>query len=49
MATTGYIASLVGPPMLGFLGEHYGLLNALILVLVGTVISGFLSRAAKPL
>lgn len=49
VATTGYIASLVGPPMLGFLGEHFGLLNALIFVLVGTVVSGFLSKAAKPL
>lgn len=33
VATTGYIAFLVGPPMLGFLGEHWGLRSAMIVVL----------------
>lgn len=33
VATTGYIAFLVGPPMLGFLGEHLGLRSAMIVVL----------------
>lgn len=32
-ATIGYAAFLVGPPSLGFLGEHYGLRTALIAVL----------------
>ena len=48
VATTGYIAFLVGPPALGFLGEHFGLLHALIAVLIGIGIAGSLSRAAKP-
>ncbi|MBB4692211.1 MFS transporter [Paractinoplanes abujensis] len=34
VATAGYVAFLVGPPALGFLGEHYGLRNAMIVVLV---------------
>lgn len=34
VATTGYIAFLVGPPLLGFLGQHYGLRNAMIVVLI---------------
>ncbi|MCK1798434.1 MFS transporter [Streptomyces sp. XM4193] len=32
-ATIGYVAFLVGPPALGFLGDHYGLRTAMILVL----------------
>jgi fucose permease len=34
VATAGYVAFLVGPPALGFLGEHYGLRAAMITVLV---------------
>lgn len=49
VATTGYIAFLVGPPALGFLGEHFGLLRALITVLIGIIIAGSLSRVARPL
>ncbi|KQY94473.1 hypothetical protein ASD24_02635 [Paenibacillus sp. Root52] len=49
VATSGYIASLVGPPALGFLGEHYGLLNAMIAVLIGVMISGTLTRSARPI
>ncbi|NUU61715.1 MFS transporter [Paenibacillus agri] len=49
VATMGYLASLVGPPVLGFLGEHFGLLRAMIVVLIGIVVSGFLTRSAKPL
>lgn len=48
VATTGYFAALVGPPVLGFLGEHFGLLRALIVVLIGIIIAGSLSRAARP-
>lgn len=32
VAVFGYSSMLVGPPVLGFLGEHYGVLNAFILV-----------------
>lgn len=49
VATMGYIASLVGPPALGFLGEHFGLLRALIAVLIGIVISASLTKSARPI
>ena len=29
VAIIGYCAFLVGPPLLGFLGQHFGILNAL--------------------
>ncbi|MFE7329547.1 MFS transporter [Streptomyces sp. NPDC057565] len=34
VATIGYVAFLVGPPALGFLGDHYGLRSAMLVVLV---------------
>lgn len=37
VATAGYLAFLVGPPALGFLGEHHGL-RAAILVVVGLLV-----------
>ncbi|PNQ82979.1 MFS transporter [Paenibacillus sp. F4] len=49
VATIGYIAFLVGPPGLGFLGEHIGLLHALIVVLVGVIVAGWISGAAQPI
>ncbi|WP_217249545.1 MFS transporter [Streptomyces sp. AC602_WCS936] len=33
VATIGYVAFLVGPPALGFLGDHYGLRPAMVVVL----------------
>ena len=33
VAITGYLAFLVGPPLLGFLGEHFGLRSAMMVVL----------------
>jgi MFS family permease len=47
VAMIGYCAFLVGPPLIGFLGEHLGLLHALLLVLVLIVVAGFASRAAR--
>lgn len=47
VATIGYLAFLVGPPLIGFLGEHFGLLNGLIAVLVLIVIAGLVSGAAR--
>lgn len=48
-ATIGYIAFLCGPPILGFISEHIGLLNTLF-VIVGLIIaSGLFSGAARPL
>ncbi len=48
VASFGYIAFLVGPPALGFLGETWGLLN-MFYVLVGLfVVSVIFVGAAKP-
>ncbi|WP_420113761.1 MFS transporter, partial [Pseudactinotalea sp.] len=48
-AIVGYIAFLVGPPTLGFLGEEYGLRPALIVVLVLVLAAAFAAPAARPL
>jgi fucose permease len=48
VATLGYVAFLVGPPAIGFLGEHIGILNALFLVLALVVVAGLASPAARP-
>ncbi|WP_342666405.1 MFS transporter [Mycetocola saprophilus] len=48
VATTGYIAFLVGPPLLGFLGEHYGLRSAMIVVLAVVAVAIFLAPAVRP-
>ncbi|WP_462380631.1 MFS transporter [Pseudomonas sp. Marseille-QA0892] len=45
VATLGYLAFLVGPPSLGFLGEAYGLRSALLVVMV-LVASTFLMAPA---
>lgn len=42
-ATLGYIAFLVGPPALGFLGEDYGLRSALIAVLALVAVAALAS------
>lgn len=47
VATIGYLAFLVGPPLIGFLGEHFGLLHALLAVLVLIVLAGLVSGAAR--
>ncbi|RKP48958.1 MFS transporter [Cohnella endophytica] len=49
VSTVGYIAFLVGPPVLGLIGQSVGLLRALIVVLIAVVVAGLLSQAAKPL
>ncbi|WP_344600150.1 MFS transporter [Streptomyces glaucus] len=48
VATIGYVAFLVGPPGLGFLGDHYGLRTAMTVVLVLVVAAVFLAPAAGP-
>ncbi len=48
VATIGYCAFLVGPPLIGVLGEHVGILNALLVVLVLIVASGLAAGAARP-
>ncbi|WP_227497047.1 MFS transporter [Planctomonas psychrotolerans] len=47
VATIGYCAFLVGPPLIGFLGEQVGLLNALLVVLVLVAVAGLASGAAR--
>lgn len=49
VSTAGYLAFLVGPPVLGIIGESVGLLRALIVVLISVTVAGLLSQAAKPL
>ncbi|MEV7320631.1 MFS transporter [Streptomyces sp. NPDC093970] len=46
-ATVGYVAFLVGPPSLGYLGQHFGLRHALILVLALVVAAAFATPAAR--
>jgi len=46
-ATIGYVAFLVGPPVLGLLGEYLGLRPALVLVLVLVAVASLLAAAAR--
>lgn len=48
-ATIGYVAFLGGPPVLGFVSEHIGLLNTLFILVALVVASGLFSGAARPL
>ena len=48
-ATIGYIAFLSGPPVLGFVSNHIGLLNTLYILVVLAALSGLFSGAARPL
>ncbi|WP_368499041.1 MFS transporter [Herbiconiux sp. A18JL235] len=45
VATVGYVAFLVGPPVLGFLGEEFGLRAAMIVPLVLVAVAIFLAPA----
>ena len=47
VASIGYLAFLVGPPAIGFLGNQFGILNALLLVLALIAMSGLLSFSAR--
>ena len=47
VSTIGYTAFLAGPPLLGFLGSHFGVLNALLIVSVILVPSAFAVPAAR--
>ncbi|MGM7699852.1 MFS transporter [Microbacterium sp. A84] len=48
-ATIGYVAFLGGPPILGLISEHIGLLNTLFILVALVVASGLFTGAAKPL
>jgi len=47
VATIGYVAFLVGPPVIGFLGNHFGILHGLLLVLALVALAGIVSYAAR--
>lgn len=47
VATIGYFAFLIGPPLIGFLGEQVGLLSAFWVVMVLTVLAGLCAPAAR--
>lgn len=46
VASAGYVAFLVGPPMLGYLGEHFSLSTAMLVVLASLAIVAALAPAA---
>ncbi|MBW1639799.1 MFS transporter [Microbacterium resistens] len=48
-ATIGYVAFLGGPPVLGFISEHIGLLNTMFILAGLALLSGLFSSAARPL
>ncbi|GAA1977482.1 MFS transporter [Microbacterium pumilum] len=48
-ATIGYISFLCGPPILGFVSEHIGLLNTLYILVALAIASGLASGAARPI
>ena len=47
VASIGYLAFLAGPPLLGFLGDHVGVLNALLAV-VALSLPALLRGAGDP-
>lgn len=47
VSTIGYLAFLAGPPLLGFLGEAFGLRNAMFAVLAFVLLSALTSGAAR--
>lgn len=49
VATIGYLSFLSGPPLLGFLGDHFGVLRALSVVGVMSLFVLLLLPAARPL
>ncbi len=49
VSTIGYLAFLAGPPLLGFLGDHYGVLRALSVVSLLLVVALVALPAVKPL
>jgi MFS family permease len=47
VAIIGYCAFLAGPPLLGFLGQHFGILNALFVVLILLILAALAAPAAR--
>ncbi|CCH80103.1 putative integral membrane protein [Nostocoides japonicum T1-X7] len=49
VATIGYAAFIAGPPLLGFLGDHFGVLRALLAVTVLIAVALLVVPAVAPL
>jgi MFS family permease len=49
VSTIGYSAFLAGPPLVGFLGDHFGVRESLSVVLVALLLAFVTAPAAKPL
>ncbi len=47
VATVGYAAFLIGPPLIGFVGDHIGVLNALWIVLGLIIVATLAIPAAR--
>lgn len=47
VAMIGYCAFLVGPPLIGIVGDQVGILNALLIVFVLMIVAGLSSGAAR--
>ena len=47
VAMIGYFAFLVGPPVLGLIGEHWGILTALYLIVALMALAGLAAPAAR--
>jgi MFS family permease len=45
----GYTAFLAGPPLIGVLAQHFGVLNAILCALAAVTLGALASAAAKPL
>lgn len=48
VSTIGYAAFLVGPPLLGFVGDHVGVRNSLLVVFVVVLASLLTTSAVRP-
>jgi cyanate permease len=49
VASIGYLAFLAGPPLLGFLGDHIGVLHALLVVVALALPALLVTPATRPL
>jgi MFS family permease len=48
VASIGYVANLGGPPVVGALSEHVGLLNALFVIIILLIVGFFCAGALRP-
>jgi hypothetical protein len=48
VATFGYTAFLVGPPVLGLLAQNIGILNMLFVLVASLGMAAFFARATAP-